>query len=112
MLVEEDVQILDSGYILHFMQKGVSKGRTLMRLLGRIGDGSLSSAEVLAVGDSTTDLSLFELFHDSVLILNPRLPIEESQVLQRVARYVSEHPHVDGFTAVVLHVIDARACGD
>jgi hydroxymethylpyrimidine pyrophosphatase-like HAD family hydrolase len=83
-----------------------------MRLLGRIGDGSLSPVEVLAVGDSTTDLSLFKLFHDSVFILNPRPPIEESQVLQRVAKYVSEHPHGNGFTEVVLHVIDARACGD
>lgn len=107
----EDVQLLDSGYILHLMQKGVSKGRTLMRLLGRIGDGSLSPAEVLVVGDSTTDLSLFELFHHSVLILNPRLPIEERQVLQRVAKYVSEHPYGDGFAEVALHVIDARACG-
>ena len=105
----DNAQLLDSGYILHLMQKGISKGRTLMRLLERVGDGSLSPAEVLVVGDSATDLSLFDLFPYSVLIPNPRLSTEERQVLQGSARYVSQHPYGEGFTEMALHVINARA---
>ncbi|MFC2003527.1 HAD hydrolase family protein [Chloroflexota bacterium] len=107
----DDAQLLDSGYILHLMQKGVSKGRTLIRLLGRIGDGSLSPAEALVIGDSTTDLSLFELFPHSVLIYNPKLPVEQRYLLQNAAKYVSEHPDGEGFAEMALHVINARACG-
>ncbi len=105
----EDAQILDSGYILHLMQKGISKGRTLIRLLGQIRDGSLSPREILVVGDSTTDLSLFELFPHSALISNPRLPVEERAILYKAAKYLSEHQYGDGFAEVALHVLDVRA---
>ena len=105
----EDAQLLDSGYIFHLIQKGVSKGRTLMRLLGRIGDASLSPAEVWVIGDSTTDLSLFELFPNSVFIPNPRLSIEDKQVLQDGTKYASEHPYGEGFSEVALHILNARA---
>jgi phosphoglycolate phosphatase (TIGR01487 family) len=107
----EDVQLLDSGYILHLMQKGVSKGRTLMRLLEDIGDGTLSPAEVLVVGDSTTDLSLFELFPHSVLTPNPGLPIEETEMLKNVAGYVSDLPSGEGFAEVAFHILKARVSG-
>lgn len=105
----EDTQLLDSGYILHLMQKGVSKGRTLMRLLGEIGDGNLSPAEIIVFGDSITDISLFELFPHSVLIKNPELSIELSQPLQELAEYVSDLPVEEGFAEVALHIIKARA---
>lgn len=104
-----DTQLLDSGYILHLLQKGVSKGETLMRLLGKIGDGNLSPAEIIVFGDSTTDISLFEFFPHSVLILNPRLPVEQREMLQKVAKYMSELPVGEGFAEVVLHIINARA---
>jgi len=104
----EGVELLDSGYILHLLQKGVSKGRTLMRLLPKIGDGKLSPDEILIFGDSLTDMSLFQLFPHSVLILNPRLPLEQRQVLQEAAEYVSDLPFGEGFAEVALHVLDAR----
>jgi phosphoglycolate phosphatase (TIGR01487 family) len=103
----EDAQLLDSGYILHLMQNGVSKGETLMRLLGEIGDGGLSPAEVIVFGDSTTDLSLFQLFPTSVLITNPRLSIEQRQMLKEVAQYMSELPYGEGFAEVALYIVDA-----
>jgi len=107
----EDAQLLDSGYILHIMQKGINKGKTLMRLLRLIGEGRLSPSEVLVVGDSTTDLSLFKLFPNSVLIPNPKLPTRDKELLQNTARYVSDHPYGDGFAEVAMHVCDVRACG-
>ena len=104
----DDTQLLDSGYILHLLQEGVSKGRTLMRLLGEMGDGNFSPAEVMVFGDSLTDISLFELFPHSVLIINPRLPVEHRELMQERARYVSDLPFDEGFAEVALHIIKAR----
>jgi len=103
-----DTQLLYSGYMLHLMQKGVSKGRTLLRLLGQIGDGRLSPAEVMVFGDSLTDMSLFELFPHSVLIINPKLPVEHRQELEEVAKYTSKLPVGDGFAQVISHLLKAR----
>ncbi len=64
----ESVQLLDSGYMLHLLQEDVSKGKTLKRLLGLIGDGKLRPDEVIVFGDSGTDVSLFAEFENSVLI--------------------------------------------
>lgn len=105
----EEVELLDSGYMLHLVQKGVSKGTTLMKLLGEIGDRSLTPAEVVVFGDSPTDLSLFQLFPHSVLINNPRLPAEQRQMLQEVARYASDLPFGDGLAEVAFHILNARA---
>jgi hydroxymethylpyrimidine pyrophosphatase-like HAD family hydrolase len=104
----DDTQLLDSGYILHLMQKGVSKGRTLMRLLGEIGDGNFSPAEVTAFGDSLTDISLFELFPNSVLIINPNLPVEQRELMHERARYMSDLPFDEGFAEVAFHIIKVR----
>jgi len=103
-----DTQLLDSGYILHLLQKGVSKGRTLTRLLDKIGDGNLSPAEIMVFGDSLTDISLFELFPHSVLIINPGLSTEQSQLLPEIAEYISDLPVGEGFAEVVFHIIKAR----
>ncbi len=104
----KDVQLLDSGYILHLMQKGISKGRTLMKLLPEIGDGSLSATEVIVFGDSLTDLPLFEMFPHSVLIVNPRLSSEQGEMLRHAAKYTSELPFGDGFAEVAFHILENR----
>ena len=104
----EDAELLDSGYVLHLLQKGVSKGKTLTRVLGNLTNGSLSAAEVIVFGDSLTDLSLFQMFPNSVLITNPRLPAQERQVLRKFARYASALPPGDGFVEVALHILNAR----
>ncbi len=103
----EGVELLDSGYILHLMQKGISKGKTLMKLLPEIGDRTLSATEVMVFGDSLTDLSLFEMFPQSVLIVNPRLPSEHWATLHNVAEYTSELPFGEGFAEVAFHLLDS-----
>jgi hypothetical protein len=102
------IQLLDSGYMIHMMAQGISKAWTLMRLLGSIGDGTLSPGEVMVFGDSPTDVSLFELFPNSVLIVNPRLPPEQRKAVDGLAAYVSELPVEKGFAEVVAHVVKAR----
>lgn len=104
----EDVELLDSGYILHLIQKGVSKGRTLMRLLSMIEDGRLSPTDVMVFGDSLTDISLFQMFPHSVLVVNPSVGVERREVLQNVARYASELPFGDGFAQVASLLLHAR----
>ena len=103
-----ETQLLDSGYILHLMQEGISKGRTQMRLLGQVVDGSLSPANVMVFGDSTTDMSLFDLFPHSVFIANPKLTIQQSQKLNKVARYTSKLAVEEGFVEVVSYIVNLR----
>ena len=103
-----DTEIVDSGYILHLVQKGVSKGRTLTMLLHHIADGQLSPADVMVFGDSLTDLSLFEMYPHSVLIINPRHAPERMGRLHNVCSYVSELSLGDGFAQVASHIMDGR----
>ena len=75
------VQLLDSGYMLHMIQEGVSKGKTLRRILGLIGGGMINPEEVMVFGDSATDVSLFTEFENSVLIVNPRLTQQQTDCI-------------------------------
>lgn len=105
-----DIQYYDSGYVLHLMERGISKGRTLLRLLSEIGYHDLSPTETVVIGDSPTDISLFELFPYSVLIPNPRIKDRQRQAIQKVARYISDLPCGDGFAEVANHIATAHGC--
>ena len=104
----DDAELVDSGYILHLVQKGVSKGRTLSMLLHHISDVRLIPTDVMVFGDSLTDLSLFEMFPHSVLIINTRHASEHMERLHNVCRYISELPLGDGFAQVASHIMDVR----
>jgi hydroxymethylpyrimidine pyrophosphatase-like HAD family hydrolase len=101
-----DVQVLDSRYIMHLMQKGISKGQTLLKILPMIAGSNIKADEVMVAGDSATDLSLFEIFPQSVLVRNPRIPPDESLMLQKTARYISDSEQGYGFAEVVAHILD------
>lgn len=105
-----DVQFYDSGYVLHLMERGISKGRTLLRLLNEIGYKGISPTETAVIGDSPTDISLFELFPHSILIPNPRLTDEYHRMVSKAARYVSNLPCGDGFAEVARHISAVRGC--
>jgi hydroxymethylpyrimidine pyrophosphatase-like HAD family hydrolase len=102
------VQLLDSGYMLHMIQEGVSKGKTLKRILALIGDGTIQPKEVMVFGDSATDISLFEEFENSVLIINPRLTDKQSEEIQSLAAYQSQLFFGDGFVEVATYLIKQR----
>ena len=104
----ESVQLLDSGYMLHLLQEDVSKGKTLKRLLGLIGDGTLHPREVMVFGDSATDVSLFAEFENSVLIMNPRLTQKQTESVRNIAKYQSNLSFGDGFVEVVSYIINKR----
>ena len=97
-------QLLDSGYILHLMQEGINKGRTLSKVLDEM--KVYTPDEVMVFGDSATDLSLFELFPNNVLIVNPGLPEGQTEIIEKKAAYVSEKQYGEGFTEVALHIVN------
>jgi hydroxymethylpyrimidine pyrophosphatase-like HAD family hydrolase len=100
-------ELLDSGYMLHLLQKGVSKGGTLKRILGLI-DGGLSPEQVLVVGDSLTDLTLFQNFPHSVYIRNNRLSAVDGDLMEETAEYASELEFGSGFAQVAEHILMLR----
>ncbi len=102
------VQLLDSGYMLHMIQEGVSKGKTLKRILGLIGDGTIRPQEVMVFGDSATDVSLFTEFNNSILVVNPRLTKKQMENIQHLANYRSDLPFGDGFVEVASYIIQQR----
>ncbi len=106
-----ETQLLDSGYVFHLMQAGISKGKTLKRLLGMLPDKSLSASDVIIFGDSLTDMSLFELFPHFVLVPNPLLAKQHRQELESFfgrTGYVSDGISELGFIEVTSHILNAR----
>jgi phosphoglycolate phosphatase len=104
----DGVQLLDSGYMLHMIQEGVSKGKTLKRILGLVGGGIINPEEVMVFGDSATDISLFTEFENSVLIVNPRLNKQQTENIQNLAKYRSALSFGEGFTEVASYLIKQR----
>ncbi|MFA5055251.1 MAG: HAD hydrolase family protein [Dehalococcoidia bacterium] len=100
-------ELLDSGYMLHLLQKGVSKGGTLKRILGLI-DGELSPEQVLVVGDSLTDMTLFQNFPHSVYIRNNRLSAVDGNLMEETAEYASDLEFGPGFAQVAEHILRLR----
>jgi len=104
----KEAELLDSGYMLHLLQKGVSKGGTLKRILPRIGDSKLSPKQVMVFGDSLTDLSLFRIFPHSVFICNNRLSSADRAEMEKAAEYVSGLEFGAGFARVARHILKLR----
>jgi HAD superfamily hydrolase (TIGR01484 family) len=104
----KESELLDSGYMLHLLQKGVGKGATLKRILPRIGDGKLSRDQVLVLGDSLTDISLFRIFPHSVFIRNSRLSAAARSAMEEAAKYVSDLEFGAGFAQVTEHILGLR----
>jgi HAD superfamily hydrolase (TIGR01484 family) len=104
----KESELLDSGYMLHLLQKGVSKGGTLKRILPSLCDGKLSPEQVLVLGDSLTDISLFRAFPHSVFIRNNRLSSADRAAMDETAEYVSRLEFGAGFARVARHILGLR----
>lgn len=105
-------QLLDSGYILHLMQPGINKGKTLKRVLDEFLESDLKNDEVMVFGDSATDLSLFELFTSNVLVINPNLPNGQAEIMRKKAAFISQRQYGEGFLEVALHITKLRETDD
>jgi hypothetical protein len=103
------VQISDSGYMVHVMGEGISKGGTLARILGKVTGSPYEKNEVMVCGDSPTDISLFREFPVSVRIINPKLSVEQIQMMEGTAAYQSELAIEKGFIQVTGLILANRA---
>jgi phosphoglycolate phosphatase len=99
------VQVMDSGYMVHLMPEGISKGRTLKHVTSTLG---LTSDQVMVLGDSTTDISLFQEFGNSVLVHNPLLSQQQRQAVKGSAAFASEMEVAQGFCEVASLVVQMR----
>ncbi len=99
------IQLLDSGYMVHLMPEGISKGGTLTSLLPKLG---VSASEVAVFGDSPTDISLFEKFPNSVLVHNPRLSSSQLSEVRGCSAYRSDLPVEQGFCQVASYLVEVR----
>jgi phosphoglycolate phosphatase len=99
------VQISDSGYMVHVMAEGISKGGTLAKILDRITGGPFTRDEVMVCGDSPTDVSLFREFPVSVRIYNPKLSPEQNVAMEGETAYRSTAEIDKGFFQVAEYII-------
>lgn len=91
------VDLVDSGFAVHIKDGRVNKGRALARVMDRLG---LRREEVAAIGDSISDLPMFEAagFRASVGNAVSELKAESD--------YVSNEQFGEGFSEIVDHMVD------
>jgi hypothetical protein len=70
----EDVRIIDSGFAYHIVDSGVSKGRALGYISGRVG---IDLEEFAAIGDSENDIDLLEAAGIGIAVANADLRLKE-----------------------------------
>lgn len=93
-----DVDIIDTTFAVHIKEKKVNKGTGLKRISERMG---LDLKEFAAIGDSGSDLPMFELagFRASVGNSTPEL--------MAASDYVAKAKYGEGFAEIVRHMADA-----
>jgi hydroxymethylpyrimidine pyrophosphatase-like HAD family hydrolase len=99
------MQVMDSGYMLHLIPDGISKGNTLRMVASQLG---ISSNEIMVFGDSTTDISLFRNFANSVLVHNPLLSAQQRQAVSNATAFESDLEIDKGFCEVSSWIISLR----
>jgi phosphoglycolate phosphatase (TIGR01487 family) len=90
------VEIIDTKFAVHLKEKGVDKGTGLARIAERMG---LGLKEFAAVGDSLSDIPMFQLAGFSACVGN------SPPGLKAVSDYVAAAEYGDGFAEIVGHVI-------
>jgi phosphoglycolate phosphatase len=94
------IQILDSKFALHLTRKGVSKAKALAEGLQILG---IAPSETIVIGDSETDVSMFELCGFSAAVANA------SDYVKSKASYVARGQIGDGAVEAIQHFVDAMA---
>jgi phosphoglycolate phosphatase len=90
------VEINDSNFALHLSKKGVNKGTTLREGLQVLG---VSPSQTAAIGDSHTDIPMFEICGYSAVVANG------SQEAKSKANYVCRQEIGDGASEAVAHIL-------
>lgn len=87
-----DITVVDSGFAIHLITKGITKGTALLSLAQKLG---LKPEVILAVGDSENDYDLLLNAGIGVAVANG------AQRLGNVADDITKQKYGDGFTEAV-----------
>ena len=68
------MRLSDSGYAYHINSKGIDKGRGVRELISLYG---ISPDDIIAIGDSATDISMFREAGTSVALANASSEVAE-----------------------------------
>ncbi len=97
---EMPIDIGDSRFALHLTKKGITKGKTLKHALEFL---KIEPEDVSVIGDSETDLSMFELCGYSAAVGNA------SEGVKSKADYVCKNEIGDGVVEAIQYITDRYA---
>lgn len=97
-----DCHLLDNGTTVAALPTGVSKASGIEHVLNELG---LSAHNLVAIGDSDNDISLFELAEHGVAVANA------SASLKRAADRVTRASHADGFVELAGELLETDLIG-
>ena len=82
-----NVVLTDSGYAFHINSKGVNKGSGFLEAIKILG---VDLNDVIAIGDSETDVPLFKIVKNSIAVSN------STENLKKVAKIVTTKKSGEG----------------
>ena len=82
-----NVVLTDSGYAYHINSKGVNKGSGFLEVVKMLG---VDLNDVIAIGDSETDIPLFKIVENSIAVSN------STENLKKVAKIVTTKKSGEG----------------
>ncbi len=99
----KDIEVLDSGVAIHVHKKGVTKGYGL-KLAAELME--INVKDIIAVGDSETDIPMFREVGASIAVGNA---VED---LKNISTIVVEEPYYRGFLKAVKIILSDILKGD
>ena len=92
-----DVDLVDSKYSFHITEKNINKSVGFKKLIDKLG---LKAEDCIAIGDSETDIPLFEMCGYSIAVQNASESVKES------ATYVTKSSRGKGAVEAMKHIAD------
>ena len=99
-LLEEknmDVDLVDSKYSFHITEKNINKSTGFKKIIDELG---LKANECIAIGDSETDMPLFEMCGYSIAVQNA------SETVKKTATHVTKFSRGKGTVEALQHIAD------
>jgi phosphoglycolate phosphatase len=97
-----DLVIVDSNYAYHINEKKINKAYGLQYLLRSI---KINPSEVVAIGDSETDIPMFELCENSVTFESSKI------IVKKMAKFVVKGENGEGLINALDLIIREKSLG-
>ena len=93
------IEILDTTFAVHIKDKRVNKGTGLVRIAERMG---IALKEFAAIGDSLSDVAMFELAGFRAAVQNSNIELKE------ISDYVARTKYGNGFAEIIEYMIQEK----